>query len=818
MQLGLINEKTLGELGWATLCAELATRARTPMGKALSAALLPGDDAHLAALRLQRIEEARALRRLDKEVPLDGALDVRPALGRAARDGTLEPAELIQIARSIRAGASARRFLFLQADRAPLHFALAETLSDLGPLAQRLERSFDAGGKLLDTASPLLAELRERSRGLHRAIKARLEEMLGNEDVVGMLRDAYYSVRGDRYVLPLRAEHKSHLPGIVHNASGSGQTLFVEPQEMVELGNQLTIAESSALEEELRILKELSGAVGEHAPALERDVETLGVLDEISAAAKLSDDLQASAPVLGDGTRETFELRAVRHPLLALQMSARGKSAQVVANEVALPAPARGLIVSGPNAGGKTVTITAVGLCALMARAGLPIPAGEGSRMPLYRTVYTAIGDEGDLSRDLSTFTAHLTALRHILEAAGPGTLVLVDEMAADTDPREGAAIAVAALEQLVDAGAQVLITTHLEELKALGLADARFASASVGFDLARLAPTYQLRMGEVGASSAIEIARRVGLSAPLCARAREILGGGSSAISLAVEKMELERAAAAGARAEAESLRRELVAEREELQRERVALAEAEREVRAGARAALVEDIEARRVQVSQLIAQLQAAPAMAQAIEVQRELAQAAAEEQRTLAREEARPLEAQGGPAFAGAAASGAAGPIRPGSRVRHTGFGSEGIVLELLGDHALVQLGALRSKVALADLRLLGKGSPKAAAPGFRKTPRERLDRAEAARAAPVEVRLPTIDLRGQRVDDALRALDLELDQHLRAGEESVLVLHGHGTGALKSAVREQLQRSPYVSRARPGETHEGGDSVTIAILR
>ncbi|GAC1596747.1 MAG: hypothetical protein NVS4B10_05970 [Myxococcales bacterium] len=466
----------------------------------------------------------------------------------------------MQIARLIQAVTSARRFLFGQADRAPLHFQVAEALSELEPLAQELIRAFDAAGKLLDTASPLLGELRERARGLHRAIKGRLEAMLLDDGVVEMLREAYYSVRGDRYVLPVRAEHKSHLPGIVHNASGSGQTLFIEPQELLELGNQLTIAESSALEEEQRILGALSQAVGARAPQLEQDVAALAVLDEAGAGARLADDLAAHPPDLTDplaeGAAGTFRLLALRHPLLVLQVKARAaadpkRAARVVENEVALPAPARGLVVSGPNAGGKTVTITAVGLCALMARAGLPVPAGEGSRLPLYRTVYTAIGDEGDLSRDLSTFTAHLTALKHILEASGPGTLVLIDEIAADTDPREGAAIAVAALESLVDGGAQVLITTHLEELKALALSDPRFASASVGFDVDRLAPTYKLAMGEVGASSAIEIARRVGLPQEVCERARAILGGGSSALSQAVEKLERERAAAARARAD---------------------------------------------------------------------------------------------------------------------------------------------------------------------------------------------------------------------------------------------------------------------------
>jgi len=791
--LGMVNEKALRELGWGRICGELEARARTPMGRERSRSRMPYDDPDAARRQLQLVEEARLLRRHERELPLADATDVRPSLGRAAREGTLEPAELMQVARLIRASDSARRFCFSQADRAPLHFERAQELSELIPLAQELERSFDQGGKLLDTASALLGELRERARGLHRALKQRLEEMLKDEKIVAMLRDTYYSVRGDRYVLPVRAEHRAHLPGTVHNASNSGQTLFVEPQQLVELGNQLTIAEAGALEEEQRILHELSGAVGRRAPVLEHDVEVLGVLDEAAAGGRLADDLDAGAPELGG---DRFELRKARHPLLVLQR----KPGSVVANDIALPARAQALIVSGPNAGGKTVTITAVGLCALMARAGLPIPAEAGSRMPLYRTVYTAIGDEGDLSRDLSTFTAHLSALKWILEAAGPGTLALIDEIAADTDPREGAAIAVAALEKLVAAGAEVLITTHLEELKALALADPRFAPASVGFDVERLAPTYRLRLGEVGASSAIEIARRVGLPEDVCVRAREILGGGTSVVSQAVERLERERAEGARARAELAATREDLERERTALRRERERLGELERQTRAGTRSDLIDDLQKKRAEVAALIAQLQAAPAMAQAVEAQRAIESAVAAEQREQARiEEPEAL---------------AEGALAPGARVKHLRLGTEGVVLDVQEGSATVQMGALRSKVPMQDLVKIGRAVRQA---GFRKSKAEKMERAEQARAAAVQVRVPMVDVRGMRVDEALRAVELELDRATRAGEERVHVLHGHGSGALKAAVREHLQRSPYVARARPGEQHEGGDAITVVEL-
>jgi DNA mismatch repair protein MutS2 len=791
--LGVVNDKALQDLGWGQLCAELAARARTPMGRDRCISLRPGTDPDATRRHLGLVEEARLLHRHERELPLADAVDVRPSLGRAAREGTLEPQELMQVARLIRASDSARRFCFSQADRAPLHFGQAQELSELVPLAQELERAFDPSGKLLDTASPLLGELRERARGLHRAIKQRIEELLKDEKIVPMLRDAYYSVRGDRYVLPVRAEHRSHLPGIVHNASNSGQTLFIEPQQLVELGNQLTIAEAGALEEEQRILHELSGAVGRRAPVLEHDVEIIAVLDEAAAGGRLGDDLDAGAPELGG---DRFELRKARHPLLVLQR----KPAGVVANDVALPAPAQALIVSGPNAGGKTVTITAVGLCALMARAGLPLPAEAGSRMPLYRTVYTAIGDEGDLARDLSTFTAHLSALKWILEAAGPGTLALIDEIAADTDPREGAAIAIATLEKLVAAGAQVLITTHLEELKALALADPRFAPASVGFDVERLAPTYRLRLGEVGASSAIEIARRVGLPEDVCMRAREILGSGASVVSQAVERLEQERAATARRSAELLASREEVERERASLQRERERLRELERETRAGARAELIEDLRRRRDEIAALVARLQAAPAMAQAVDAQRAVEQAVAAEER----EQARALEPQPLPEAA----------LEPGARIKHVRLGTEGVVLEVQDGTATVQMGALRSKVPVQDLLPIARQVRQA---GFRKSKAERMERAEQARAAAVQVRVPVADVRGMRVDEALRAVEMELDRATRAGDDRVHVLHGHGSGALKSAIREHLQRSPYVRRSRPAEQHEGGDGVTIAEL-
>lgn len=822
-----VRPEALAALGWPDLARALADRARTPLGRERCLQLLPEGSADTARARLARVEEARRLLALEKEPPLADAPDVRQALGRAAREGTLEAAELAACARLVRTAALVRRFFFSQADRAPLLFEDAQRLTDLTPLAAELEQAFDPAGKLVDTASPLLAELRERARGLHRSIKARLDLLLQDEQVVGMLREAYYSVRGDRYVLPVRAEHKSHLDGIVHNASGSGQTLFIEPQAMVDLGNQLTIAEAGVLEEEQRILADLSAAVGRRAPELSADLLALAAMDEAVAGAHLADDLGASAPELSDAREgATFALSGLRHALLVLQVRERYReagrdvrtaAAAVVPNEVELPDGARGLVVSGPNAGGKTVTITAVGLAALMARAGLPVAAQPGARMPLYAQVLTAIGDEQDLAKGLSTFTAHLAALKRTLEQAAPGALVLVDEMAADTDPREGAAIARAALEALVESGAQVLLTTHLEELKGLALVDRRFASASVGFDLQRLVPTYRLSLGTVGASAAIEIAKRVGLPAAVCARAEAVLGGGSSAIAQAVEELQRARGEAEAARAKAEEAAARLEKERAAFERERRALKALEKATREAARDLLIEDLEQKRQEAARLVAELQQRPGIAQAVEAQRALEAARTAQEDEAAREKNRAEVEAEAHALREKGAARPPEPLGPGSPVRHARLGTEGVVLELAGGQALVQLGALKIKVAVEELVQLpraARGQPAQ----LKKSKAEKLERGAQARARPLESRLPSVDVRGLRVDEALRAVDEALDRFLREGAEEVHVQHGHGSGALKAAVREHLQRSPYVSRVRAGEGHEGGDQVTVGVLR
>ncbi|HET7752884.1 MAG TPA: endonuclease MutS2, partial [Anaeromyxobacteraceae bacterium] len=530
------SARSLAPLGWPALLSALSDRCRLPGGRRRATALPFLESADDVRESLRRVEEARTLSEARVTLPFGGLGAVEDHLDRASRGGVLEPLALRECAALLRAAARTRAFLASRAGTVPRLYGIAEALSEDVRLADRIESSIEPSGEIADRASAVLGPLRERARGLHRALKAQVESLLDDEDMQRNLRDRYFTIRNDRYVLPILASSRSQVPGIVHNASQSGQTLFVEPDSMLEMGNELSIANAMAAEEEQRILRELSEGVTRKTGDLRRDLEVLSELDLLEGAAKLASDLDAHSPDVA-APDDGFVLLSLRHPLLVLQ------SKKVIASDVKLEAPRRALIVSGPNGGGKTVSITAVGLSACMLRAGLPVAAAAGSRLPFYAQVFAAVEERGDLARDLSTFTAHLTAIRDIAASAGPRALVLVDEIAADTDPREGAALASAVLEHLVEGGVHVLVTTHLDELKALALSDPRFANARVGFDPERLVPTYQLHLGSPGSSSAIEVAARVGLPPALVDRARAALRGQGGALAQALRALEDERA-----------------------------------------------------------------------------------------------------------------------------------------------------------------------------------------------------------------------------------------------------------------------------------
>lgn len=793
-----IEPSTLAELGFPELCAALAERAETPMGKARAGTLGFLSDESAVERSLASIEEARNLLGRALSIPVGGVDDVAPHIDRAEKGAMLTATELGACARLLRAALGVRSFLRAHELEAPLLSRRAADLPVLTAVAHAIEDVLEPSGTLRDDASPELARTRARARSLHGQIQSYLDEAMGEPTFAGHLREQYYSLRNERYVIPVLAASRAKVPGIVHNASQSGQTLFVEPEAIVGLGNELAIARSLADEEERRILTELSQAVGEAADDVRATLQLVGWLDLVQAQARMAQSLDASVPTLEADRDGPFSLRSLRHPLLVLQ----GK--KVVPSHVELERGVFALVVSGPNAGGKTVTITAVALAALMLRAGMPIAAESGSRLPLMRGVLSAVGDAQNLAEGLSTFSGHVKRLAHMTDLARSGWLVIVDEIAADTDPVEGAAIAAAVLEHFAARHARAFVTTHLDALKALAVTDARFANARVRLDPITQRPSYTLELGSAGMSNALELAAQVGLASPLLQRARALLETGGQ-LTVALQRLDARQRELDGLRATVDAERRRAEAARVELETERARVVAQRDAERAQARSEVLAELEPMRAELKRMVAALQAAPTMREAQTAQQEVERVVDALEQTARREA---VIARADRAHAvGATSSAGKQALRPGMRVLVIPLEKEGELLSIEADAAVVAMGMLRSRVAFSDVvPLVGKKRSPARAPA----------KGIAARA--IGEPGSRLDVRGMRADEAERALGRFLDALSLDGPADALIVHGHGTGALKKLVRDFLAASPFVEAQRPGEQHEGGDGVTLLHMR
>jgi DNA mismatch repair protein MutS2 len=737
------------------------------------------------------IEEARRLLREPLRLPFADLSDSREGVERAAKGAVLDAKELLSLMHALFVFEQTAELLEEREALLPRLGALGGYIPLLSAVATQLEKSIEPGGDIRDTASEALYALRKRTRALHRSIKAKLDALLANPKFAAALRENYFSIRNKRYVVPVQTQHQAEVPGIVHNSSQTGQTLFVEPQALVSLGNELAIAQAEVENEERRILAELSSKIGAHATAIVKGFQACAQLDEAQAAALLAEDMHAASPNLQKPS-PTQELRLyrLRHPLLLLQ------NTEVIANDALLETPARALVISGPNAGGKTVTLTAVGLCALMVRAGLPIPVEPTSHIPFYPSVHALVGDAQDLSLGLSTFSAHISALSQICDNAQPHSLVLIDEITAGTAPREGAALATAILEALLEKSAHVFVTTHLEELKALAHVDKRLGNARVGFDEGGMLPTYRLHLGSAGSSSAIDIARRVGLAKTICDRAGLLSQNTGSALSVALAEVAAakdaafeEQQAASREREAAQRLRAELEAKLEEAQKQHTT-----DEVKF--RQALKAELEFARQHIAQLLEALREEKNAKRLQTAQTEVYERIQEQQHRLhlAKHPLPPQNLE-------------APPLAVGATAFFPPWGVPVEIVEISDSHAHIAAGMLRSRVALSELRV-ASSKPKAASASAS---------AKAFTGEEEEASSTRCDIRGMRQEDALRVVEQFLDKAMRASEACVWVVHGHGTGALKSALRKYLSTSPYAQSFRPGEAGEGGDGATLVFL-
>lgn len=796
-----LDARTLQTLDWPAVLARLSHHARTTLGAQL-ALRLPLPQQRPVVLALHRsVSELLALRGEGEDPPVGAVQDTSAAVEAAAQGRVLEAQDLIDIGRCLDAMERLRAWLLERQDRAPTLLAVADPIQVNPELRGRLIESFDEQGQLSEAVYPELGALRREIRGLHERVRSSLDAMLRSEAMAAVLQDRYVTQRGDRYVVPIKAEAKRAGLGIVHDVSNSGETVFVEPAEVVELNNRLRELEGQLRREEARILRALSSMVGRVAPEILDALGGTAEVDLVRARAVLGEELRGHLPLVGsDGV---IALREARHPVLAL------RGVPVVPNDLRLDGVRPGLVLSGPNTGGKTVALKVLGLAALFTRAGIPFPAAEGLRVDLFPEVVADIGDLQTVEGDLSTFSGHLLVLREVLGRAAPGTLVLLDEVAVGTDPTQGAALARAVLERLVERGARAAVTTHYTDLKAFAAADPRFANAAVQLHDGK--PTYRLRADAVGTSHAFSVARRMGLDEALMERAEALLSEESRKVSGLMQRLEEQRLHIESLSSELAERERRLVDQERELTERLARVRTQSQELVRREASASIERLRLAEEQARALVAALQRDPDLRLA--------------GRTL--EQLRGLRAVA--ATPEAAAAPVPRELQPGDRVRLSGLGQTGRVLSVpRKDQVEVEIQGKPTRVALRELVYLDSGGAvHPVAPAAPPTPKPTPTPAKAPVRGPVEaasssderlsgLRLPsnTLDLRGKRVDEALDELSAFVDGLVSRGYNHGFILHGHGTGALKKAIREHLPRAPQVAAWRPANEGEGGDAFTI----
>jgi DNA mismatch repair protein MutS2 len=790
-----LDPETRATLEWSQLLEAIGGMCLSAPGKARALALHPAGELEAARSRNQIVAEALELDRLGLSPPLRAFPDVTAALERASRGGVASAAELWQVRELLELAAQLRVFARGQRQRFAAFSTVIDSPPELSGLTEDLEHALEPDGSVADRASPELARARKRTRELREELKRKLGQLI--ERHADVVQSDYYTEREGRYVLPVRSDAHLRVPGIVLGSSSSGATLFVEPEELTGLGNQLRIQEAEALREAAKVLAELSGFLASDAHAVRTAQRACEEADLACALARFA--RQTRSIVVPLVSEPQLDLRAARHPLLALAPH------PVVANDIAIEA-SRALVISGPNAGGKTVALKTLGLVAWMARAGIPLPLLPESTVGWFDEVLADIGDEQSLARSLSTFSAHVQRLCLLLERATSGSLILLDELASGTDPEEGAALAAALLEALTERGAAVAVTTHYEKLKEFAAHATHLQNASVSYDFERMAPTFRLTMGVPGASSALTVATRHGLPTSVVVRAKALLPEQSLERERAVERLERQRQAF---EAEREALAREA----EELKTLRESLESEHEDARNELEAELERETLALRANVSKVRAELLAA----------RERLKREGHDPKAL-----RAIERDIGRAATHVSLGGSLLPksepvalaptstatFKAGDTVRVTSSGTVATILDVEGDKLRLQVGSIKLVLRSADVEAARAAAPaRKPAPPLRRKP-------AAASPLPVAVRTPqnTLDLRGERVDAGLDKVDAFLDRMLNTGEQLGFVLHGHGTGAMKLAVRSHLQASSYVEHSSPADADSGGDAFTIFWLR
>lgn len=814
-----MDEKTLTTLEYSKILEHLAKHCVFPVSAEKARKLRPTDDVIEARRRLAETSEAVQILTTRPDLSIGGARDIREAVDLARHGGVLDPSDLLDVKFTLIAARQLVRVFDRMEDQYPNLYDLSMQIPSSTGIIDAVSRTLSERGDVLDHASDKLARLRREANIVHDRLISKLQRMVSDSRYSTYLQEPIVTHRDGRYVLPLRAEFKGRIKSVVHDQSASGATLFVEPLSVVEQNNRYRELQLEERDEIRRILAELSRQIGLKALEIIQAVDIVADIDLALAKAKYADTLRAEAPVLHGMSELTkakkskpsdslkpaslIRLYQARHPLLPPDT--------VVPIDVELGDEAFVLVITGPNTGGKTVSLKTVGLLSLMAQSGLHIPVHSGSELSVFKDIFADIGDEQSIEQSLSTFSSHITNIIRILDLADPDCLVILDELGAGTDPQEGAALARSLLDHLVGRGLTTLVTTHHPELKAYAHATPGVVNASVEFDLETLSPTFHLVIGLPGRSNALAIAQRLGLPETIIQEARAELNPDDLRAEDMLDEIHRQRDIARQARGAAEKINREAELLRRELMERLENIEDERRSILNQARTEAAKEIQALEDEIAKVRRELartrQPVDALAQVEEVFEELEEKVGqpvERQKPNYGPEMRKLESTRNRA------------IRLGDKVLIRTLGAQGVVTAMGEEEGEVQVGVLRVRTRLAEMELVGAAAleSESKVSGKIEPARKTGKRNMAPSSVSPGIEL---DLRGKIADEALDSLDRYLDAAYLARLPYVRIIHGKGTGKLRSVVRQALQSHPHIRSFEAGGEREGGDGVTVAKL-
>lgn len=765
---------------------QLTEFASSSLGEQAILELAPATDFQVVQKSQLETEEGAKIIRLRGSAPITGLTDVFAHLKRLEIGGDLNGLEIYQIGSNLRVSRQMKNFmtdLLEMGVELPLLGALSDELLVLKEVEEDIAISVDESGKILDTASEALSTIRRTLRRTEDRVREKLESYLRDRNASKMLSDAVITIRNDRYVIPVKQEYKGHYGGIVHDQSASGQTLFIEPQSVVDLNNERKALQAKEKQEIERILAEISASLAGWINEIHHNTFILGRYDFIFAKARFGKAMKAVTPHLSDAG--IVHLIAARHPLL--------DAANVVANDIYLGEDFTTIVITGPNTGGKTITLKTLGLLTLMAQSGLQIPAQEDSTIAVFEHVFADIGDEQSIEQSLSTFSSHMTNIVSILEKVNHKSLILYDELGAGTDPQEGAALAIAILDASHEKGASVVATTHYPELKAYGYNRVHATNASVEFNVETLSPTYKLLIGVPGRSNAFDISRRLGLSENIITEARSLVDTESADLNDMISSLEEKRNLAETEYEEARELARGADALLKDLQKEITNYYQQKDKLMEQAREKAANIVTKAEVEAEEIIHELRTMQLNGAAGIKEHELIDAKARlgkaKPKTI--NKTIPQAPKQKPHV-----------FQVGDNVRVLSLGQKGTLLNKISDKEWnVQIGIIKMKIKTTDLEYIQPETPK----------KQRIITSVHSSDSPAKSEL---DLRGERYEDALQKVDKYLDEALLAGYPQVAIIHGKGTGALRTGVTEYLKNHRMVKSIRFGAAAEGGNGVTI----